>query len=76
MCPLQIINDIESLPLTLHGVNTHFIHYPSNVKNYSIGNKSETNRPKEKKITVLEDIFLQLYTSFGVKIQNTNGRKS
>ena len=28
LCPLQIINDIESLTLTLHGVNAHFIHQP------------------------------------------------
>ena len=49
MCPLQIINDIESLSLTLHGVNTCFIHHPSNVENYSIGHKSETSQPKQKK---------------------------
>ena len=34
-----------------------------------------TNQNK-KKIIVLEKIFLQLYTSFGVKIQNTSGQKS
>ena len=28
MSPLQIINDIESLSLTLHGVNTPFIDKP------------------------------------------------
>ena len=49
MCPLQIINDSEPLSLTLHGVNAHFIHHPSNVENYSIGHKSETNQPKQKK---------------------------
>ena len=48
MCPLQIINDFESLSLTLHGVNTCFIHHPSNVENYSISHKSETGQPKEK----------------------------
>ena len=31
---------------------------------------------KKKKNGVLENIFLHLYTCFGVKIQNTNGRKS
>ena len=31
---------------------------------------------KKKKILPLENIFLHLYTGFGVKIQNTNGRKS
>ena len=49
MCPLQIINDIEPLSLTLHGVNACFIHHPSNVENYSIGHKSETDEPKAKK---------------------------
>ena len=28
----------------------HFIHHPSNVKNYSIGQKSEMDWPKQKKI--------------------------
>ena len=77
MCPLQNINDIESLSLTIHGVNAHFIHHPSNVKNYSISHISETNWPKQKqKNGVLENIFLHLYTCFGLKIQNTNGWKS
>ena len=77
MCPLQIINDFEPLSSTLHGVNTHFIHHLSNVKNYSIGHKSETNWPKQKqKNGILENIFLHLYTGFGLKIQNTNGQKS
>ena len=30
----------------------------------------------KKKICVLENIFLHLYTGFGLKNQNTNGRKS
>ena len=76
ICPLQIINDIEPLSLTLHGVNTCFIYHPSNLENYSIGHKSETDWPKQKKNGPLENIFLHLYTGFGVKIQNTNGRKS
>ena len=41
--------DIEPLSLTLHGVNACFIHYPSNVENYSIGHKSETTQQKKKK---------------------------
>ena len=49
ICPLQIINDIEPLSLTLHGVNACFIHHPSNVENYSIGHKLETSQPKKKK---------------------------
>ena len=77
ICPLQIINDIEPLSLTLHGLNACFIHHPSSVENYSIGHKSETDWPKQKqKKCILENIFLHLYACFGVKIQNTNGRKS
>ena len=71
MCPLQIIIDNEPLSLTIHGVNTTFIHPQSNVENYSISNP--------QKNTVLENIFLHLYTpftGFGHLIWNTNGRKS
>ena len=68
--------DIEPLSSTLHGLNAHFIHHPSNVENYSIGHKLETNQSKQKKKNrVLENIFLHLYTGFGLKNQNTNGRK-
>ena len=76
MCPLQIINDIEPLSLTLNVVNSCFIHNPSNVENYSIGHKSETDQPKQKNISALENIFLHLFTGFGVTIQNTSGQKS
>ena len=76
MCPLQIISDIEPLSLTIHGVNTCFIHYKSNIENYSIDHKLETDRPKKnQKNGVLENIFLHLYTGFGLKNQNTNGQK-
>ena len=34
------------------------------------------DQKKKKKIRVLENIFLHLYTGFGFKKQNTNGRKS
>ena len=71
MCSLQIITDSEPLTLTLHGVNTYFIHHPFNVKNYSIGHKSETNWPNPKKIVILDNIFLLLSANFEVKIQNT-----
>ena len=72
MCPLQIINDSEPLSSILHGVNARFIHHPSNVKNYSIGHKSETNEPKTKnKIVILDNIFLHPSANFQVKIQNT-----
>ena len=49
ICPLQIINDIEALSSTLHGVKAHFIHHLFNVENYSISHKSETAQPKKKK---------------------------
>ena len=49
MCPLQIINDIEPQSSTLHCINAHCIHHPSNVKNYAIGHKSETDEPPHKK---------------------------
>ena len=62
MCPLQIINDIEPLSLTLHGVNARFIHYPFNVENYLIGHKLETDLPKQKKKNCsTEYIFTALY---------------
>ena len=73
ICPLQIINDIEPLSLTLHGVNACFIHHPSNVENYSISHKSETGQPKKKKTKVHPSyIFLHLSANFGAKIQNTH----
>ena len=68
--------DIEPLSLTLHGVNARFIHRPSNIENYLISHKSETDGPKQKKNGPLENIFLHFYTGFEVKIQNTNGQKS
>ena len=52
MCPLQIINDIEPISLTIYGVNACFIHHPSNVINYSISNKLETGQPKKSCIQV------------------------
>ena len=62
MCPLQIIIDIEPLSLTLHGLNARFIHHLSNVKNYSIGHKSETDWPKQKKKSCSREyIFTPLY---------------
>ena len=70
MCPLQIINDIEPLSLTLHAVNAHFIHHPSNVENYSISHKSETTQPKKKRRSG-EYIFTPLYWFWG-QIQNTH----
>ena len=66
--------DIEPLSSILHGVNVCFMHHPSNVENYLISHKLETGQPPPPK--GLENIFLHLYTGFGVKIQNTNGQKS
>ena len=62
ICPLQIINDIESLSSTLHGVNTCFIHHPSNVENNSIGHKSETSELKKQKKNVSSE--LHIFTPF------------
>ena len=62
---LQIINDIEPLSSTLHGVNAHFIHHPFNVENYSIGHKSETGQPKKNgfiRVTYFYT-FLQIFDS-------------
>ena len=53
--------DIEPLSSTLHGLNAHFIHHPSNVENYSIGHKSETDQSKQKKKIVFWRIYF--YTS-------------
>ena len=79
MCALQIINNIEPVSLTLHDVNARFIHHPSNVKNYSIGHKSETAQPPKKryiKFTYLY-IFLQILGSkFKIHINTeTNWQK-
>ena len=67
MCPLQIINDIKPLSLTLHGVNTCFIHHPSNVENYSISHKSETAQPNKKRKKFIRGTyfytFLQIFGS-------------
>ena len=64
MCPLQIINDIEHLSLTLHGVNAMFIHHPSNVENYSNGHKSETGQPNQKKKNIFRVSYF--YTSLQI----------
>ena len=38
--------------------------------------RKRIDQNKKKKNGPLENIFLHLYTGFGVKIQNTNGQKS
>ena len=72
ICPLQIINDIEPLSLTLHGLNARFIYHPSNLENYSIGHKLETGQPKKKKKVHQIHIFIHLSAHFELKIQNTH----
>ena len=75
MCPLPIIIDTEPLSSTLHGLNTRFIHHPSNVKNYLICHRVRNWSMKKKKVG-RENILLHLYTCFAVKIQNTSGQNS
>ena len=69
ICPLQIINDIEPLSLILHGLNACFIHHPSNLKNYSIGHKSETDRPKQKKSVFWRIYFYTSIPILGLKFK-------
>ena len=69
MYPLQIINDIKPLSLTLHCVNVSFIHHPSNVKSYSISHKLETIQPNQRKNVILSYIFLHLSANFGSKFK-------
>ena len=67
MCPLQIINDIEALSLTIHGVNTCFIHHPSHVENYSISHELETAQPQKKVHQIY--IFIHLSANLGSKFK-------
>ena len=62
MCPLQIINWHPTLSLTLHGVNTCFIHHPSNFENYSV-RKSEAGQPTNMVSGEHIYIFLQIRSS-------------
>ena len=54
------------------GVNGTFIHHPSNVENYSIGHKSDTNKKKQKKKPSPEYIFR--WFKFTLKPPNRIGR--
>ena len=70
----------------LHTCRVHLmcrwgVSYPkwqsSNVKNYLIGHKLETDEPKsKKKKVILDNIFLHLSANFEVKIQNTQWYRS
>ena len=76
MCPLQIINNTESLSSILHSVNAHFIYHPSSLK---ITGTAISQKPidqiKKKKKTIFNYIFLHLDKYLWLKNQNTNGRK-
>ena len=77
MCPLQMINDIEPLSLTLNGVNACFIHHPSNLENYSISHKSETGEPKNKqKMDLWRIYFYTFILVLGTKFKISSGQKS
>ena len=70
MCPLQIINDIESLLFTLHGAITCFIHHLLKLENYLIGLNRKLVNQKEKVHQIY--IFVHLSAKFWLKIQNTH----
>ena len=76
MCPLQIINDIEHLPSTLHGLNRTFIHHPSNVKITRAAISWKPIDQIKKKKSVFNYLFLHLDKYLWPKNQNTNGLKS
>ena len=61
--------DSEPLSLTLYGANTCFIPHPSNVENYSIGHKSETDRPKQKEIVFWRIYFYTFILVLGLKFK-------
>ena len=73
MCPLRIINDIEAVSSTLHGLIGCFIHQPSNVKitRAAITRKKIDQIKNPKKI--FNYIFLQPDKHLWLKNQNTNG---
>ena len=76
MCPLQIINDIEPLSSTIHGLIGRFIHHPSNVK---ITRAAISRKPIDqikKKKNIFNYIFLHLDKHLWLKNRNTNGQKS
>ena len=64
MCPLQIINDIEPLSLTIHGLIGCFIHHPSNVEitRVAISRKPIDQIEKKKKKNFELHIFTPWWT--------------
>ena len=75
MCPLQIINDIEPLSSTIHGLIGCFIHHRSNVKITRAAISRKPIDQMEKKKTIFNYIFLHLDEHLWLKNQNRNGRK-
>ena len=66
MCPLQIINDIEPLSLTLHGLIGRFIHHPSNVKiTWAAITRKLIDQIKNKKKPFLITYFYTLINIYG-----------
>ena len=66
MCPLQIINDIEPLTLTLHGVNTCLIHHPPKWKiTWSAISQKPVKQKKQKKCSAKLHIFTSLCKFLG-----------
>ena len=66
MCPLQIINNTESLSSILHSVNAHFIYHPSSLK---ITGTAISQKPidqiKKKKKPFLITYFYTLINIYG-----------
>ena len=64
MCPRQIINNIEPLTLTLHGVNAHFIHHPSKWRiTWSAISHQPVNPPKMLHRVIYFYTFVQIFES-------------
>ena len=54
----------------------HFIHHPSNVENYLIGHKSETDHQSKKKKDLWRIYFYTFILVLDLKIKIQNGQKS
>ena len=66
MCPPQIINDIEPLSSTIHGLIGRFIHHPSNVKiTRAAISRKPIDRIKKKKKPFLITYFYTLKNIYG-----------
>ena len=68
MCPLPIINDIEPLSSTLHGVNACFIVQCPKLLD------AISRKPINQNQVILDNLFLHLSANFEVKIQNLTFR--